>query len=414
MAALLRSVVRTMKFLMFSTQNERQLCTSRFHPSGQLMRDIQQKNWDAARERLRTCPIDAQFRPKNNRKTPLHVALMNRAPSDVIDMLLEAHPNALFAQDAEGWTPLHVSILYNGRRDDDTTRKIIQLGARTGGCLHSRYVGSPLHLACRHSCSNQVLIELLRVSPNQVRVRNEAGMTPANLLWKSFVRHKSLEEPSDAQVLLDQLCLLLVANNGSHTLDRHVIPSFGQAVEFQQRFADETDFVRLLMRFHPRIIQDPFEFPLHRAAAYYPTYRSLLSASVPGIAATEDPLKHVLDRLTDKNLSVASASVDKFGRLPIHYAIATGKRTWRLGQLDTLIRLHPDGLHRRDPLTGLYPFQLAAMEAEEALPIESSAPTHHECIPNNVIIALETVFQLLRASPQVIHLASTTLTFKLR
>jgi ankyrin repeat protein len=390
---------------MFSSKNERRLGACRSRPSGLLMQDIQQKNWDAARGRLRTYAIEAQFRSESSRKTPLHVALMNRAPRDVVDMLLEAHPNALFAQDAEGWTPLHVSILYNVRSDDDTTRNIIRLGGRIGGCLHSRYVGSPLHLACRHSCSHEVLIELLKVSPNQVRVRNEAGMTPANLLWKAFVRHKSLKEPSEAQVLLEQLCLLLAASNGSPILDHRVLPSFDQALAFQQRYADETDFVRVLLWFHPRTLQDPLEIPLHRAAAYYTTCRSIISASIPGSSATQDPMKHVLDRLTDKNLAAASASCDTLGRLPIHYAIATGKRTWRLGLLDQLIRLHPDGLLRRDPLTGLYPFQLAALANEETPPIKSST-SHHECTLNSAIVALETVYQLLRKSPQVIGLAA--------
>jgi hypothetical protein len=91
-----------MKFLMFSSQNERRLGACRSRPSGLLMQDIQQKNWDAARGRRRTYPIEAQFRSESSRKTPLHVALMNRDPRDVVDMLLEAHPNALFAQDAEG------------------------------------------------------------------------------------------------------------------------------------------------------------------------------------------------------------------------------------------------------------------------------------------------------------------------
>lgn len=394
-----------MKFLMFRIQNERRLGACRFRPSGLLMQDIQQKNWDAARERLRTYPIEARFRSENSRKTPLHVALMNHAPQDVVDMLLEAHPNALFAQDAEGWTPLHVSILYNVRNDDGTTRKIIRLGGRIGACLHSRYVGSPLNLACRHSCSHEVLIELLKVGPNQVRVQNEAGMTPANLLWKAFVRHKSLKEPSEAQVLLEQLCLLLAASNGSPILDHRVIPSFEEALAFQQRFADETDFVRLLLWFHPKVLQDAFEFPLHRAAAYYITYRSMLLASAPGNSATQDPLKHVLSRLTEKNLAAASASVDAFGRFPIHYAIATGKRTWRSGQLDQLIHLHPDGLLRRDPLTGLYPFQLAAMKNEETPPIQSSA-SQDEGNLNSDTVALETVYQLLRTSPQVMWLAS--------
>jgi hypothetical protein len=316
-------------------------------------------------------------------------------------MVLEAHPNALFAQDAEGRTLLHVSIMYNVRSDDDTTRRIIRLGGRIGGCLHSRYVGSPLHLACRHSCPHEVLIELLKVSPNQVRVRS-VGMTPANLLWKAFVRHKSLK------VLLEQLCLLLAPSKGSPILDHRVLPSFDQALAFQQRYADETDFVRLvLLWFHPRIIQDSFEFPHHTAAAYYATQRSMLSASIPGISAPPDPLKHVLDRLTDKNLAAASASSDTLGRLPIHCAIATGKRSWRLGLLDQLIRLHLDGLLRRDPLTGMYPFQLAAMANEETPPIKSPA-SHHERTLSSAIVALETVYQLLRKSPNVIRLASRT------
>ena len=64
----------------------------------------------------------------------------------------------------------------------------------------------------------------------------------------------------------------------------------------------------------------------------------------------------------------ASAMVaDNFGRLPLHYALESGYVQERA--LRALLRANPDALRVKDPVSGLYPFQLAA--ASEAVSIQS-------------------------------------------
>jgi hypothetical protein len=351
---------------------------------------------------------------------------MNRAPRDVVDRLLKANPNALFVQDTEGWTPLHVIILYghghdgDGDGDERTTLRIIRQGGRIGGCLPSRYVGSPLHLACRHGCSQAVLAELLRASPNQARVRNEAGMTPANLAWKTFVRQKSpmgLKEPSDAQSLLEQLCLLLsataTAGAPSKQPDRPPtagVPSFGQALDFQQRYADETDFVSLLLWFHPRVLREPRAFPVHRACAYEPAGKPVLPGLLPPThTLPQDPLRLVLDRLGPDPVALACSTRDDAGRLPLHWALSAGRRSWRAGGLQDLVHWFPGSLLVRDPATGLFPFLLAAASASAPEDLDIVAPggrTGFESSPRarrDAVLVVETAFELLRRAPQVLR-----------
>lgn len=360
-------------------------------PTASLMRCIQHKDWDEARKRIRLYPQDAEYRSRGNRKSTLHLALMNRAPHDIVERLVDAWPTALYQQDTEGWTPLHVSILYGS--EEETTILLIRRGGRIGACLHSRYCGSALHLACRHGCSNAVLKELLRVSPNQVRVSNEAGATPANLMWKTFVRQHSVREPSEAQILLEQLSLLLDGSNGL-PLETRPYPSLSRVMEFQNRFADGTDFVSLLLRFHPAALQDLGRFPLHRAAAYVVFKDKGAFGSIEGFvspSAPRDPLCVLVERLPPS----AAGTMDHFGRMPLHFAVSDGQRRWRTGHLAELVQACPEACLHVDPVTGLFPFQLAAVPQSEPPRL---------CCPQLEVrrdkLVLETIFELLRVCPE--------------
>ncbi|KAI2507401.1 hypothetical protein MHU86_7014 [Fragilaria crotonensis] len=52
---------------------------------------------------------------------------------------------------------------------------------------------------------------------------------------------------------------------------------------------------------------------------------------------------------------------DKSCRLPLHYALGLASSPCRLDVVGKLLAHHPESIERRDPITGLYPFQQAAI-----------------------------------------------------
>jgi len=66
----------------------------------------------------------------------------------------------------------------------------------------------------------------------------------------------------------------------------------------------------------------------------------------------------VIQILLDASMEVASHPHPHTGRIPLHYAILSGK-TWFEG-VHTILEAYPNGIMAVDSVTGLYPFMLAA------------------------------------------------------
>ena len=90
-----------------------------------------------------------------NNATSLHLACLYRAPKDLVEMILDFNPNSLLCQDSEGWTPIHVVLLYGN--DEETAIMLIRRGGKEAVSIQSPIVGSPLHLAFRHGCSANII-----------------------------------------------------------------------------------------------------------------------------------------------------------------------------------------------------------------------------------------------------------------
>jgi ankyrin repeat protein len=87
-------------------------------PTDTLFHFICKRQWNLVHERILFYPYDAHYRA--NLKTPLHLAVMHRAPLRILQLVVDAYPAALYLQDSEGWSPLHVTLLYNGTSEDAT------------------------------------------------------------------------------------------------------------------------------------------------------------------------------------------------------------------------------------------------------------------------------------------------------
>jgi len=392
-----------------SRQEKRTVSTPKPPASEKLVLRIRQRDWDAVRHRIASSPGDVRFRTRNNKKSasPLHVALMHRAPRDVVRLVVDADPSALLVQDAEGWTPLHVSILYGG--DDATTLLLIRRGGYDAASLHSQFVGAPLHLACRHGSSTEVLRALIDANPAQICTPNETGSTPASLLWKTHFRHEKTNAPQCSKRLADELFMMVEA-----TLDRkqdwYHNPTLHDVVDFQHNYAAESDCVSL---FVGRFPDSPKRYnygclPLHTAASYGYSHKMYTIHCWFPDSTPSDPMNLLLERYPD-----AAKVADASGRLPLHLALGEGRRTRKTGAED-LVRIFPQSLSRRDPKTSLLPFQLAAVETTStstSTTASGAAATRAESRSKPVLIskdesarAVDTIFLLLLACPEALRL----------
>ena len=100
----------------------------------------------------------------------------------------------------------------------------------------------------------------------------------------------------------------------------------------------------------------------------------------------------------------AAAVPAKDGSLPLNMALAAGN-TWRQGGVMSLHNAAPYVLGRRDGKTGLFPFMIAACapegEASDNEGFVGSANDKQASVRRD-LDRVETIFQLLRALPEVL------------
>lgn len=354
-------------------------------PTDQLMERIRNRDWDGARQRAITHPWDARFRNGSN-STSLHLVCVYRAPSDVVQVVLDAFPANVMATDGEGWTPLHVAFLYGA--DDQTSLMLIKRGGVYLASMQSRLVGSPLHVACRHGVSTPVLMELLKTHPGMACIANQAGTKPATLLWYNYAKNPANEETvlglmlkkpidlSDPGIskLMNRIAILV---NAGQDMDIPHKVSIHKLVALQSQLG-LGNVIPLAVRLYPEQLSKRDtngNLPLHIAVSA-PVEKQRQQRY--GRFQVMDAVSVLLDTYPQ-----AASVADRHGRLALHLALERGKRSWNSG-IQKLVDAAPRALETRDVKTGLYPVQLAAMNQG-----------------GDNVEALSTIYQLLLAFPPV-------------
>jgi ankyrin repeat protein len=130
----------------------------------QLYVSIENKNWDAAIERVKSHPIEARTwisrrepHDPNSirwRLLPLHATCVFRAPLSLIDALINAYPDGPGCVDDQGMLPIH--------------------------------------LACRNGASRGVVMTLLNAHPRSINVKDKKGRSPLNLVENSNSQNKDI------------------------------------------------------------------------------------------------------------------------------------------------------------------------------------------------------------------------------
>ena len=402
-------------------------------PTRTLIQHIRRRDWNEARMRILTYPYDAYYKTMSGKSsTPLHLVCLYRAPIDVVELLLEANPSALLAQDAEGWTPIHLVLLYGG--DEDIAMMLIRRGGTPAASLLSPYVGSPLHLACRHGSCTRIMDLLLSANQSMATIPNENGTKPAAFVWNHFARDPSNERiiqelrqtgkwkisassmstistdnrddeddddidrndrqgiQSSVHDLLHRMVLLIrAAKREDDTCYNCEVPStlVYDLVSFQSQLGDLNQILALIVRLFPNQLEhrdsNSGNHPLHVAASQpslYPRRNAHARQYSPRLI---DPCKMETIEVLLKTFPSAATIPNKKGELPLHLALKQGKRKWDMG-ISALVDAESDTLLLRDPTTNLHPFQLAA-----AFPV------------NDETEAVGTIFQLLMSCPHVLE-----------
>ena len=85
---------------------------------------------------------------------PLHYALRNNAPSDVVQLLLEHHPAGAGIVDHQGCTALHIACRHGASLE--VMKNILEANTQSISSV-DRNGCAPLHIACRHGASLDVI-----------------------------------------------------------------------------------------------------------------------------------------------------------------------------------------------------------------------------------------------------------------
>ena len=371
-------------------------------PTEQLVERIRNRDWEGARQRAVTHPWDARYRTcSGSNSTALHLVCVYRAPPDVVQVVLDAHPEAIMATDGEGWTPLHVAFLYGA--DERTALLLIKRGGALVAAMQSRLVGSPLHVACRHGVSTRVLQELLQTNPKMATICNESGTKAGTLLWYEYAKNPSNElviqdflmnRPVDVKdpgvaKLMHRIQILLDATTGRDMKDSSDPISIHEVVAYQSKLGLGS-VIPLAVRLYPDQLSTRDtngNLPLHIAVSMPMERTRQRFGRFQEVNAVDALLQ---------SYPQAASIANGDGRLALHLALRYGRRNWNTG-IEKLVDAEPRALTTRDVETHFYPVQLAAVSC-------SGNDDYNDNDDN--LESLTTVYQLLLAWPPVLQYSS--------
>lgn len=324
--------------------------------------------------------------------TPLHAACRCGAPYTVLEILLSANPWVVYERDREGFTPLlRLWVRYYVSLGEDTIKAISEL---QGQIFQTVFYGTELWGAWEKTllllrvAYFTILHEQDRSFTSSSSSREQLGTTltaEQNLVFRPVHAAATFDCPR----LVLKLATLLYPHQ-LHETDRLgytplMIAAFAPVFKVHNLGGDGYDMDD---DDDPIYDTDPNEGSDEGRSNDTDTEPSvidiLLSASSPEAAA----IPHVHTQ-----------------RLPLIMAILSGKR-WYEG-LKSLFNAYPDANIIADPVTGLYPFMLAAtIGASQEIIDERFHPNYfsflHESQKRNKA-DVSTIFELLRRNPQAIR-----------
>ena len=308
-------------------------------PSCELLDLVIDMDWDRVVHHVRDNPQDATWQDGDGLETPLYLACQHNAPVHAIRALLAAHPRAVT-------TP-------SRRRD------------------------IPLHIACRSGASIKVLEALLEHNPHTALAETKWGSGALAALCESFRHQRDVDMEFRTQKVL---VLLRAAAKAKHcyTDDGEQLLVHA-AVSLGSRGCPDSVLNLVLREFpHQLFLYDRMgRLPLHLVIRPTSWSKQLRRRYKPRE-------RHAMVQLLQRHPDAARV---KFGnRFPLHIAVSNGHQ-WDEGVRE-LFRAYPQAIGSPDPVSKLWPFQLAAIPVGESQ------------------ASLDTVLELLLAEPNVLEFCS--------
>ena len=267
---------------------------------------------------------------------PLHVACAGGSPMAILKLIiaksLEAAP-----MPAEGPHSLLWSTNYSGYTpvDLEWMRSI-----EGGGGLYERRTFYPLEergLRCQSPCQEGLYRSLLRKAVGQVMNGNR--------------------DTCFFGALLDRIILIVqMAYSGNVVREENLLHAASSLAGASGPYLPQP----LLFLFHwmhkekTKMRDDKGRLPLHYSLM---NHQSIIEES-PNKPVKKETKDNVWVDMLIGSFPEGTKVADKTLRLPLHYALDTP--CCNLEVVNKLILNHPESLERRDPITGLYPFQQAA------------------------------------------------------
>uniref|UniRef100_A0A7R9ZCQ5 Uncharacterized protein n=1 Tax=Pseudictyota dubia TaxID=2749911 RepID=A0A7R9ZCQ5_9STRA len=340
---------------------------------------IRSYHWHDAFMRCETHPHEVQ-RYDGNNVTALHlVCSIGGAPSFLVERVLSLWVDAAKVQDGKrGNTPLHLQCM-NSQRSASEVSYIVRKCPLAASILNKEGQ-SALHVACTSNAMLPVLKLLVNADPSMLFQKDNSGATPLALTWKAYTSSihgmAALDSilrggSTDAMDSLfwrfwDKMTFLLgesYAHLDNARSKGHVIHAILTSEDLSSRM--NLVLLSLALRLCPdwALQSDNHgNSPLHLAAR----------------KASPKVIKALVG--ADQNAAAVMATTpNSTGQTPLFLA-SMSHRTWGNG-IEDIVLAAPDVIGRREPSTGLYPFQIAAAASED-----------------NV----DTAYQLLLARPELV------------
>ena len=318
------------------------------------------------------------------------------------------HPNQVATlNDKKGQTILHHAALF---RAPAHIMECILWAAPELAAIPNRDNELALHWAIRLSTPNPVLNLLLEANPEAAFSRDRENITPLSLMWERHQTSLINTWRSDRDQLLTEsdntwkriLCIfraIHVKEEQEKKQKKKSHQGCKTAVTFQPL---HTAVSRPL---------PPGLLPLMLAVYKDELHRADQNGLLPLMVACQSPIANrycdvltKIQQLINAFPDAAKSKASSTGRYPLHEALSSGI-LWNDG-IESLIQSYPPALDVCDPVSGLFPFALAASEKHgienetKSIVNDASAAVakqHH-------LSTLTTVYSLLREDPSVLRL----------
>lgn len=314
---------------------------------------------------------------------PLFAAIEERCSLAVLEALAAAHPQALHARDSRGRLPLHQALIQGA--PSEVVFKLLALHPN-GACSVMGDKGPlPLHLAIQKQADISVVKALVEVNGPAAKHADSEGRLPLHVAaaWKA--------PAAVVSSLLDLHPAAIHHADGNGFLPLHAAATGGALVSV----------LDLLIKANPQAAQCPDDFgflPLHRAVANQASEDVIIAlvkaypeaVRLPDndgmlplhIAVENDAALPVVERLLALHPG-AAGQADQDGFLPLHMAVHAGAAK---DVICCLLSGFHGALHARETKDGMQPLHIAATRLD-SLPL---VPVLLEgCKDNEISIAAE-------------------------